>query len=83
MKHRNIDPDQAPGGLVIRVMRADGTVVVWDAIEHLDNLDDETLASHVDAHEVAAMANAPSRLDVFDGDTGERTVTYLVIAVDS
>jgi hypothetical protein len=82
-RYPHIDPGQAPGGLVIRIRRADGTTVYWDTIVDMDHLGDAAVAERTVAHQAAALANAPCHLEVFDGETGELTAGFYVLQVNA
>lgn len=78
-----IDPGIAPGGLVVRVVRHDGTVVWWDPIPHMDSLEAGELRDWTARHREVARDNTtpghPVQVQLFDGDTGALLTAFVVI----
>lgn len=62
-----IDPDQAPGGLVLRITR--GNAVVWWEALHPDRDESPRATGH--RHAQILRENAPCTAHLFDGDTGQ------------
>lgn len=75
-----IDPHMAPNGLVFRFQRNDGTVVWFEPLPDMDNLDSATMAAATQRHHQIVNhithPGAPSRMQIFDGDTGECVADY-------
>lgn len=78
-----IDPDMAPYGLVFRFTRGDGVVVWFEPVPDMDALSGQAMADMVDRHNdiihTITAPGAPSRMHIFDGDTGECTGEYWFI----
>ncbi len=81
--YRSCPPGSAPGGVLARVVAADGTLLVEQVMtpstirswEDVDTLADR--AGDI-TNEAVARTRRPARLHAYDGDSGECMLTLVV-----
>lgn len=68
---------------MFRFMRSDGVVVWFETMPDMDHMSGQAMAAMVDRHHDivngVTTPGAPSRMQIFDGDTGECTAEYWFI----